>query len=529
MTIWRAAIFAALFFMTLPGRGLAQDVTLTARDGSVVLDGTLISFDGEFYRIETEYGLLTVDGSGVVCDGPGCPDLGAFAADIGISGARTMGEVLMPALVESFARGKGYGIERQISDDSHFTYVLTDKVIGRVAARLRFRISSTAEGFADLLADEADLVLAMRPPSREEVRLAREAGQGDLTNPRRSRIVALDALVPVVARRNPVPAMTPETLARVFAGDINNWQALGGPDAPIALHLRDDGSGLAQEFLSRVLVPARRRLAEGVTLHAGNADLTQAVARDPHAIGIAPLSDPGNARVLALKGLCGMQAGANRLTLKTEEYPLTAPLFIYTPAVRLPVIAREFLSFTRSAPAQRVVQRAGFTDLRVERIPLADQGRRLANAIAGAGAETPLSELQRMVARMQGAARLSLGFRFLPGGTMLDAQSRSNIELLAQALERGEYYTNTLVIAGFSDGEGAAAGNLRLARRRAEAVRRAVLRAAPTADRDRLDLQVDAFGEAMPMACDDSDWGRRINRRVEVWVGPRIEEDDDAG
>ena len=78
-----------------------------------------------------------------------------------------------------------------------------------------------------------------------------------------------------------------------------------------------------------------------------------------------------------------------------------------------------------------------------------------------------------------------------------------------------------LIFAGFTDGDGPAEGNLRLARRRAEAVRRAVLRAAPTADRDRLNLTVDAFGEAMPMACDDTEWGRFINRRVEVWVDQR--------
>ena len=30
--------------------------------------------------------------------------------------------------------------------------------------------------------------------------------------------------------------------------------------------------------------------------------------------------------------------------------------------------------------------------------------------------------------------------------------------------------------------------------------------------------QADAFGEAMPMACDDTVWGRGANRRVEVWL-----------
>ena len=53
---------------------------------------------------------------------------------------------------------------------------------------------------------------------------------------------------------------------------------------------------------------------------------------------------------------------------------------------------------------------------------------------------------------------------------------------------------------------------------RSQAVRDAVREMSETADFSRIDLQVDAFGEAMPLACDDSVWGRKANRRVEVWV-----------
>ncbi len=70
-----AAFFAALFLLTTPLAGLAQDVTLTSHDGAVEISGTLRGFDGEFYRVDTIYGELTVDGSGVVCEGPGCPVL----------------------------------------------------------------------------------------------------------------------------------------------------------------------------------------------------------------------------------------------------------------------------------------------------------------------------------------------------------------------------------------------------------------------------------------------------------------------
>ena len=518
MTIFRAAIFAALFIWAGLSPAAADDVTLTSRDGTVEIIGTLLGYDGEFYRVDTVYGVLTLDGSGVICDGPGCPDLQAFVAEFNISGARTMGEVLMPALVEAFGARNGYRVKRLITDDTHFIYVLTDIASDRVAARIGFRVTSTAEGFADLLANEADIVLSMRAATPGEVRLAREAGLGNLSEPRRSRIVALDGLVPIVSSHNPLVGLTLSQLADVYAGTIDNWAQLGGTDKPISLHLRDDLSGLSQEFQRRVMRRHNKRLAETMTRHSSNSELADTIARDPFAIGIASLSEIGNAKPLIIQGSCDIQSRASELSLKTEDYPLTTPLFIFTPARRLSLLAREFLAYVRSPAAQPVVERAGFVDLRLQEIPLGQQGERLGNAIRASGEEIALDELQRLVQRMQGTARLSLSFRFEIGGTTLDAQSRSNAEILAQHLERGIYDQRSLIFVGFSDGDGAAASNLRLARRRAEAVRKQVLAAAPTLDRSRVELQIDAFGEAMPMACDDTDWGRRINRRVEVWV-----------
>lgn len=115
-------------------------------------------------------------------------------------------------------------------------------------------------------------------------------------------------------------------------------------------------------------------------------------------------------------------------------------------------------------------------------------------------------------------ARLSTSFRFEAGSVRLDAQSRSNVQQLARALEVGQYDARRLFFVGFSDGNGAAEANHEIALRRAVAVRRAVSEATVTANLGRVELAVDAFGEAMPMACDDSSWGRRANRRVEVWV-----------
>jgi phosphate transport system substrate-binding protein len=119
---------------------------------------------------------------------------------------------------------------------------------------------------------------------------------------------------------------------------------------------------------------------------------------------------------------------------------------------------------------------------------------------------------------LSGFRRLSTSFRFETGSARPDAQSRSNIEQLARALETGLYDGKVLKFVGFSDGQGLAGANRKIALKRATSVRDKVLSTAETVSVERVELQVEAFGEALPMACDDSAWGRQVNRRVEVWV-----------
>ncbi|WP_204112542.1 phosphate ABC transporter substrate-binding/OmpA family protein [Shimia biformata] len=518
MKQFRAAVIAALFLVGAAAPVAAQDVTLTSRDGAVEITGTLLGFDGEFYRVDTVYGELTVDGTGVTCDGPGCPNLIDFVAELAISGSATMGDVLLPALVEAFALRNGYRVERVITDTRHFEYHLFTPDPGRKLAEFTFRASNSDEGFADLLADEADVAMSLREIRPTEAQRGFEAGLGDMTDTNRSRVLALDGMVAVVAPGNPVGAISVQQLAEVFAGRIDSWAALGGPDAPIGLHLLAPSSGLSQAVEDQLMTPAKLPLSNLIERHDRGAALVSAVTRDPFGIGIASFAETGNAKRLVLTGTCGFSLEATRQTIKTEDYPLTAPMFLYFPARRLPKIAREFLAYTRSPSAQVVIRRAGFVDQAPEEVPLAVQGDRLANAIKVAGDDLPFEELQGMIDTLRPLARLTTSFRFQRGSSRLDAQSRSNVQQLARAIEGGSYDGRKLVFVGFSDGEGPAAGNRQIALKRAEAVRDAVLSAAETANPEQLAIEVQAFGEAMPMACDDSDWGRQVNRRVEIWV-----------
>jgi phosphate transport system substrate-binding protein len=92
---------------------------------------------------------------------------------------------------------------------------------------------------------------------------------------------------------------------------------------------------------------------------------------------------------------------------------------------------------------------------------------------------------------------------------------------LAHEIADGRYAGRTLILAGFSDGRGAAEENRRLSVARAEAVQAALLEALDGDLPEGVRLRVHAFGEALPMGCDDAregPWGAEVNRRVEFWV-----------
>lgn len=221
---------------------------------------------------------------------------------------------------------------------------------------------------------------------------------------------------------------------------------------------------------------------------------------------------------MALSGPCGLQSEARFLTMKTEDYPLTFPMFLYLPQRAQHPQIEDFLDWLRSPSAQLAIRRAGFVDLSAVPIPLGEQGDRLAAAISNAGLEVPLIELQRLMRILSPRIRMSSTFRFEPGSTRLDGQSRSNVMQLAQAIRDGRFGGRELMFIGFSDGRGPADANRDLSAARAESVRRDVQGALGGIIPGNVKIETEAFGEALPMACDDTIWGQQTNRRVELWV-----------
>lgn len=491
----RAAILAALLF---PAGAAAQDVTLVSREGSIVLSGSLQGFDGEFYRIDTAYGQLTVDAQGVICEGPACPELTAPKAVIRLVGAPDAGARLLPGLFRAFAGGRGLVFEpAPPAAGQVWAAVLLDPETRKVLAELSF-----APG-------DPDTARAALESGAAELSLSSLAGPGVA-----ARAVALDALVPVMAPGNPTPEVSTVDLARALSGEARNWADLGGPDMPIVLHALDPGTDMARALAERLGAPVKAEVT-----HPDMAALAAAVARDPWALAITGRAEVAPAAPLPLTDSCGFPLLPRSVAVKAEDYPLALPLYLLTPPRRLPLLAREFLEFLATPAAEAAVAGAGFIDRSVERAPMVQDGLRLINAIQGAGEDVTLADLKRLAGVMDGADRLSLTFRFEEGTSMLDATSQENLAQLARLIAAGRFPAQALILAGFSDGKGDAAANLALSAERAERVVQDLASLAPDLRPDQLP-RVEAFGEALPMACDETAVGRRLNRRVELWVVP---------
>lgn len=519
LILWKnlkcAAIFAALF-VCLPAFLWADEVTITSQGGALAFNGRIIGYDGKFLQIETEFGPLTLDYDAVICEGADCPDAENFVPILRFSGAAQMGDVMMPALVDAFARSRGQTITTETDDVNRFDLVVIDSD-NREAARFSFHNTNSDEGFADLIAREADIVMAVREVRDDEIQRAAEVGLGQLDQAAQSRIIGLDALVPVTAAGDELNFISLKNLAAAYQGKLENWAELDGSDQPISLHLGPITDGQTQGFVDQIVRLEGDGLADTVVRHETLEILADAIANTPGAMGILPYRNTGLTQVLALRDACGITTKPALTTLKTEDFPLTMPLFLYFPSRRMPAILSEFMSFLRTPQAQLVVRRAGFVDQGPVPIPLDAQGQRFVNAIAAAGDELPLSELQRMVRILAPRTRLSTSFRFEVGSTRLDAQSRSNLLNVAQAIRDGRFSKQELMLVGFSDGRGDAEANRDLSSARSEAVSRALRNVLGSIPVDVV-VETEAFGEALPMGCDDTEWGRQMNRRVELWV-----------
>jgi phosphate transport system substrate-binding protein len=513
----RAALLLAGLLLMGAAPLAAQMVTLKSADGSVALAGKLLGYDGEFYRLDTVFGEMTLRGLGVVCAGHGCPDPAQYAADITISGDSDVVNKLLPSLVEDFAFSTGTTSLRSNHGNRGWTYFVSDAATIPIA-RIQAQPGDSKSGLQDLTSNISDLAVTTRAATFAEAKRAKNSGIGDLNSPDQRQILALDALVFIVSQDNPVSSLSLEDIRKIYSGDITNWSALGGIDAPITRYRRGGTSDIGRAFSRMVLLPDFSPAPKTASILADAQALSDAVAADPLAIGFTRFSGIRNAKALAIRGACGVRQIPDRFGLQSGDYPLSRYIYLYQPKAKLPVFARDFLAYLAGPQGQKAVSDLGYVGQELAAKPFAMQQERIANAVRLANADVSLEALKGFVNKFSDASRLAATFRFQDKSTKLNVRSRHSLKTLIGLIETGDFNGRELIFAGFSDSQGGGAGNRRIARQRAEQVAKLVRSGATRADLSKIKFQIAGLGEVSPIACNGTENGRLLNRRVEVWV-----------
>ena len=194
-------------------------------------------------------------------------------------------------------------------------------------------------------------------------------------------------------------------------------------------------------------------------------------------------------------------------------------------------IAQPAYMATQTAKLAQVRAAARADDARVaagqverDRIQLAARTRevenaRQATAAANAAATDEKAKLQAEIDKLKAKPTdrglvLTLGdVLFDTGKSELNSGATRKLDQLAEFLN--EHKDRRVEIDGFTDSVGSDAFNQELSRRRADAVKSALL----TRGIDGSRINTEGYGKAFPVANNADSGGRQLNRRVEVVIG----------
>jgi phosphate transport system substrate-binding protein len=349
----------------------------------------------------------------------------------------------------------------------------------------------SATAFTSLAGNSCDIGMASRRIKSDEA--ARLSSLGDMYSAASEHVLGLDGIAVIVNASNSVSSLTKDQLTKIFSGDTTDWSQVGS-HGTIKIYARDDKSGTFDTFKSLVL--GSKSLSRDAQRFEDSNALSEAVAGDPNGIGFVGLPYVHSAKAISVaeKGARALQP--SRLTVATEDFPLSRRLYLYTPANPQNKLTRKFVEFALSKQGQDIVGNNGFVAQNVA--PLPQQT-----------AEGAPSEYKQLT---QGAERLSLNFRFRTGKSDLDNKAIVDIDRVVTFIADLRYAGDKVLLFGFADSTGTREGNNALSLSRAKVVEDQF------AQRGLRPAVVRGFGSDLPVASNDSDEGREKNRRVEIWI-----------
>jgi phosphate transport system substrate-binding protein len=542
-----AKLFRALFGCFFPTIALAifafshqamaqQQTTFCMADGTQIGVEKFETRDGKFLLYvpgssqPLEYPAASVKGINIKCDPTAAPPPAPVppkpvvqnntSGSFGIHGSNTIGERLMPMLIDAFGTKK-LGAKPSSKLGASEEQEITLKSTSGPVAVIDLKAHGSGTSAKDLIDGKSIIGMSSRRINPEETTAVQAKFNVNPQQPANEHVLALDGLAVIVNAANPVKELNLDQIGKIFAGQLTNWSELGGPNRGISVFRRDDKSGTTDTFKSLVLSLNKLNFSAGVSAFESSETVSSKVAADPDAIGYIGLPYINKNRALAISSSCGISSSPSRFTVKTETYPLARRLYLYTIGEPSDPTARDLLQFALSDDAQPIVQEAEFVEQTIDFQNEDDQQRTTQDIVSNPtrgllpDKDVPRDALRSFEAVLNTVHRTSLMFRFEQGSADLDTRAQQDVGRLARYLASPAVKGKKFYVAGFADSKGSWSANRSLGFKRAIQVAKELERVGGIHVPQENVLSLSYLA---PVACSDNDAGLGKNRRVEIWI-----------
>ena len=406
-----------------------------------------------------------------------------------IDGSNTIGAELAPALVMSWMKQNGVvGVGISSGNQPNEVRLRGFHPESGTEVMVDIAAHGSSTGFKALAGGKTDIAAASRPVKDKE---SHPFPGVDLNSHDSEHIIGIDGLAIIVNPANPVSSLSVDQLLDIFSGRIRDWSEVGGFGGKISVLARDENSGTWDSFESMVLgdTPLRRDAER----FESNNNLSDKVSKTPGAIGFVGLSAVLDAKLVAVSAGDVMSMYPGKLTVATEDYPLSRRLYMYTAGRPSNPFVSDFLDFVARG-GQRLVDQVGFVSQDVQPVMPENYAR--------------LPETFRKMT--QDARRLSVNFRFQQGSAHLDNKARRDLERLGEFVKQNP--GADLMLFGFGDEGVSEVRTMLLSRHRAMAVARELRQQGIYPD------LTEGLGADLPVSGVADFEGKLKNQRVEAWV-----------
>ncbi|MBF0558109.1 MAG: phosphate ABC transporter substrate-binding protein, partial [Nitrospirae bacterium] len=171
--------------------------------------------------------------------------------------------------------------------------------------------------------------------------------------------IARDGVSIVVHKSNPVKALSNAHVVGIFTGNITNWKAVGGPNAPIAILLRERQKNVTELFNNYYKI--KESDIKGNVLVGDNPVTINAIESNPYAVGYisSGYAERAAAAGKPIKILPVSNVMPTRRNIITANYPISRALSLVTK--HLPSgLAKDFIDFSLSSSIVDIIEKYEF-------------------------------------------------------------------------------------------------------------------------------------------------------------------------